>query len=377
MKREINVELADCYTGVTIDYKDLPALFQCMTVDSTDPINFNLTVLNTSESDQILFRVKALALPSDENNLISCVFDPKVNNIQIITFSPHPSAWHYFNIENFTGNASKYVDCESYLRTDDEELDSQTTSLMRDDKGRFFTFDFGLPTTEVQDVTSLINLTSNEVETVRFKVSQFIDIGGSLTIEASLLMSLKYYMGYRRELKKGALLAFTEENQFIRIVICLNIGHASTPLETGQCKFNDRVTPALFVFNSTDSESIYDKVIIPFPESGTWYVSLRMFCDDVVCPCRTSHNGTKYYVEGKGNEQDGENMSGELSSNVTRPGESKCNGTVVLGFASTSCVGGRCSNHGDCLLNTFGGLVLSFCSCSSGYGGKNLVTKVV
>lgn len=376
VRREENIELVDCYTGVTIDHRDLPAAFQCMSLDSTDPISFNITVTNTLESNKILFRVQALSFPTDEQYLISCAFDPNVNNIQRVTFSPHPSAWHYINIEHVIGNASRYADCESYLRTDDEDLEQITNSLMRDDKGRFFTFDYELPTTDVQDVTSVINITSDQVKTVRFKVNQFIDIGGSIAIEASLLMSLNYYMGYRRELKKGALLAFTEDNQFFKVVVCLDIDHASTPLESGHCKFNDQVKPALFVLNSTDSETIYDKVIIPFPESGTWYLSLRLFCDEVVCPCKTSHNGTKYYIDTEANEKDGEDMSGELSANLTRPGESKCNGSMVLGLSSTSCVGGRCRNDGNCLLNTFGGLVMSFCSCSAGFGGKNLVNTL-
>lgn len=344
-----------------------------MSDDNTDPISFNITITNTLESNKVLFRVQALSFPTDEDYLISCAFDPKLNHIQTVTFSPNPSAWHYIYIEHIVSNTSSYADCESYLRTDEDYLNQTTSNLMRDDKGTFFAFDYGLPTTDVHDVTSVINITSDQVKTVRFTINKLIDIGGSVSIAASLLMSLNYYMGYKRELKKGALLAFTEENQFIKIVICLDIGHSSIPTESGHCKYNDQVKPALFVLNSTDSESIDDKVIIPFPESGTWYLTLRLFCDEVVCPCKTSHNGTKYYVDTEANEKDGQDISGELSDNLTRLGESKCNGSVLLALSSTSCVGGRCSNHGNCLVNTLGGLMMSFCSCSAGYGGKNSV----
>lgn len=77
-------------------------------------------------------------------------------------------------------------------------------------------------------------------------------------------------------------------------------------------------------------------------------------------------NGTKYYVDPNG--LDNEKYIGD--ANNTREGETACNATAVLSLSSTSCLNGRCSNHGGCGLNTFGGLVMSFCSCSAGYGGK-------
>ncbi|XP_068619166.1 post-GPI attachment to proteins factor 6 [Battus philenor] len=368
VKQEENVELIDCYSGLTIDYSRLPRAFKCISLDSSDPITLNITIKNTSvNNSEILFRIQSLSLPTEENYLVSCAFDPKLSNEQTITFKPYPNSWHYMQLDNVVGNATRYADCESYyLRYDPDEASNQTTlDLMRDDKGRFFTFNYGLPTTDLQDATSLVNLTSGEVKSLRFKVNQFLDIGGNLAIEISLLMSLKYYMGYRRELKTDGLLAFTDEDQFYKVVVCLDIGHASLPLESGRCRFNDHEKPALFVLNSTDSESIYEKVIIPYPDSGTWYITFRMFCDEIACPCRTSHNGTVYYVDPDGIYKNDLYVG---RTNNTRQGESSCNATAVLSLSSTSCVNGRCSNHGNCGLNTFGGLVMSFCSCSAGYG---------
>ncbi|XP_013135750.1 PREDICTED: transmembrane protein 8A [Papilio polytes] len=368
IRRETNISLIDCYSGIIIDYNRIPASYKCMSLDNSEPITLNLTIKNTStRNSEILFRVQSLSLPTEDNYLISCAFDPRFNNEQTITFNPFPNSWHYVQLEIISGNATKYADCESYyLRSDLDENTNQTTlDLMRDDKGRFFTFDYGLPTTDLHDPTSLVNLTSGDVKSLRFKVNQFLDIGGNFAIEASLFMNYKYYMGYKRELTKSGLLEFTEKNQFFKVVICMDIGHASVPLETGHCRFNDHVKPALFILNSTDSESIYDKVIIPYPDSGTWYITFRLFCDEVVCPCRTSDNGTKYYVDPNATDRD-EDIASLV--NNTRQGESVCNTTVVLSLSSTSCLSGRCSNHGNCGLNTFGGLVMSFCSCSAGYG---------
>ncbi|XP_012553127.1 post-GPI attachment to proteins factor 6 [Bombyx mori] len=367
VKEEEKIRFVDCYSGFNLDQKDMPATLKCMATDKPDPISLNITFLDidTSADTYVTLRLQSLSLPSDDNYIIYCIYDPKINNILSVTFTPNPNAWHYIRVDQTRENVTMVANCESYQRTDLSDAENLTIlDLMRDDKGRFFTFDYGLPTTDLQDATSVLNVTSSEIKSMRFKVNQFLDIGGSLSIEASLLMSLKYYMGnYKRESTKGDLLEFTEDNQFMKAVICLNVGHASVPLESGHCKYNDRVTPALFVLNSTDSESVYSKSIIPFPESGTWYLTFRLFCDSTVCPCPTSEDGTKYYVNSSGITDVG------LSSNKTRQGSSECNASVVVALSSSSCVGGSCSNHGNCLLNTFGGMVMSFCSCSAGYGG--------
>ncbi|KOB71277.1 Uncharacterized protein OBRU01_08413, partial [Operophtera brumata] len=294
VRKANEIEVIDCYRGVTVDYTEIPAYFKCITIDSVERISFNLTIVNASTiQNEVSFKVQALSLPTEENYLINCAFDPRINTVQTIVFAPHPNAWHYIHLDHVKGNASAIADCESYYpKAVEQEIDNHTVlDFMRDDKGRFFTFDYGLPTTDLQDVTSLINITSGETKSLRFKVNQFLDTGGSIAIEASLLMSIKYFMGYKRQYKSGSLLAFTEDNQFFKAVICMDIGHASLPLANGRCRYNDKEKPALFVLNSTDSESIYDKVVIPFPESGTWYLSLRLFCDSVVCPCRTSDDG--------------------------------------------------------------------------------------
>ncbi|KAL4706964.1 hypothetical protein ACJJTC_019502 [Scirpophaga incertulas] len=367
VKTEDDIDLIDCYNGITLSYSRIPAYFKCISLDNAEPVRLNVTIVGiSSNSKHVGLKVQSLSLPTDENYLVSCAFDPRVRNTHVISFFPHPNSWHYVHID-LRDSTTNVADCESYyLTTDLDDSDNITIlDLMRDDKGRFFTFDYGLPTTDLQDATSLVNLTSSEIKSVRFNVNPFLDIGGSLSIEASLLMSLKYYMGYKREAKKDSLLAFTEDNQFFKAVICLNIGHTSIPLESGRCKYNDQEQPALFILNSTDSETIYDKVLIPFPDSGTWYLTFRIFCDSVVCPCPTSDNGTKYYVSADALKKD---LEVPGSWNNTRQGTEECNATVVLSVSSTSCVGGRCSNHGNCLLNTFGGLVMSFCSCSAGYG---------
>ncbi|CAH2094756.1 unnamed protein product [Euphydryas editha] len=367
LKSDDTSQYINCYKPVTLDYESLPTIFKCKSEDNLEPIKLDLNInMTTAPNTNITVRIQSESSPTEDNFILYCVFNPTLNKNQIITFHSYPKAVHFINVDLIDGNTSNIADCDSYVKDFDYAENQTLATLMRDDKDRFFTFDYGLPTTDLQDVTSLVNLTSNEIRSLRFDINQFIDIGGSLTVEASILMSLKYYMGYKREFKKGALLAFTEDNKFFKVVVCLDVSHSSIPLQSGHCKFNDRVKPALFVLNSTDSDSIYDKVIIPFPEGATWYLTFRLFCDSVVCPCRTSHNGTRYYVDATENSEE---IDTTMFSNITREGETECNATVVLSVSSHSCVNGRCSNHGNCGINTFSGLVMSFCACSSGYGG--------
>lgn len=365
VKRKDDIELIDCHGPVVLDYADFPGDYKCITPDSLLPINLDLTVTNAPEDSYIFIKIQALSLPTEDNFLLFCFYDPEEYNSINITFVPNPNSWHYISLGSLGANQTKVANCESYFSvTDDdiEQVNDYPLELMRDDRGRFFTFDFGLPTTDIQDATSIINVTSGEVVTARFKVNNFHDIGGTLAIDISLLMSLKYYMGYTRELRKSSLLAFSEDNPYKRLVVCMDINHFSTPLANGKCRYNDRVEKALFVLNTTDSNSIYDKIFIPYPESGVWYLSFRLFCDNIVCPCKTADDG-RYYVSTNGADED------VLVTNGTRLGEKKCNVSVVLSISSGSCIAGRCLNRGSCMLNTLGGLVMSFCSCPPGYGG--------
>lgn len=369
VRKHEDIQFIDCQSTISIDYIDLPKDFKCMAADSIQPIELEVSVNNAPEDSKVFVKIEAHSLPTVEEYLLYCYFELAFTTKQNIFFEPSPNTWHYLTIGELKGNISAVANCESYLRTEDDIENNTILELMRDDKGRFFTYDFGVPTTDIQDATSVLNVTSDAVTTYRFKVNQFHDIGGSLTIETSLLMSLKYYMGYTRSLTDGVL-EFSAEHPYIKVVICMDVGHASVPLVDGQCRYNDRITPALFSLNSTDSESVYDKIIIPYPDSGVWYLSFRLFCDSTVCPCKTSTDGKKYYVNPNAIDRDDFKV---VSANDTRVGESQCNASIVLSISSNTCVGGRCLNRGNCLLNTFGGMVMSYCQCSSGFGGENML----
>lgn len=362
VKLEENILQIDCYAGVAIAYNVLPALYKCMSL-SGDAISLNV---KTTDYRKQYIAIDALSIPTEDNNIVYCSLERKAS-IQVITFIPHPAVWHYIQIGNIEGDLSRLPDCKiNYARSDDKFSNHTIIDLIRVDKGRFFAFNYSLPYNSYDDLNT-ININSSEIKSLRFKINQFVDIGGSLLISASLLMKLRYYVRYRRDLEKQPRLAYTHDQEFVNVVICMDIGHPSIPLQTGQCKYNNRLTPALFVLDSKDPESIYSKTYIPFPESGTWYLTLRIFCDAGIY--RPAENLSMNHVNTPADKEEDSNASEDNYSSFTDTSE--CSATIVLVVSSMSCVNSRCNNHGECRLHSVGGLVMSFCSCRDGYGSKS------
>jgi len=99
-------------------------------------------------------------------------------------------------------------------------------------------------------------------------------------------------------------------------------------------------------------------VHVPYPEAGTWYVSLRVFCPDEAtisgrnCSCgRTCPRGDAKIC----------------STCECLP---RCGSTRVESIVSSSpCIEGRCGGHGECMHYMSGGFVFSACQCIGGYRG--------
>jgi len=108
-------------------------------------------------------------------------------------------------------------------------------------------------------------------------------------------------------------------------------------------------------------------VHVPFPEAGTWYVSLRVFCPEE-------------------EEEEEKIISG---SNSTSNNSCSCSYTCLKGdvacetcdclprcavrvesiVSSSPCIEGRCGGHGKCMHYMSGGFVFSACHCTGGYRG--------
>lgn len=104
-----------------------------------------------------------------------------------------------------------------------------------------------------------------------------------------------------------------------------------------------RTVPDIWV-NSTEPSFVY----IPYPEPGTWFLTIKAFCLDDSCTCA-------------------ENCSSSVCKNCTCAKE--CSYQVETNVGSYACVNGQCNDHGRCMHYSSGGLVFSSCDCVVGYRG--------
>lgn len=199
---------------------------------------------------------------------------------------------------------------------------------------------------------------------------------------------------------------------------------AALPKWPNQCAFGQHVFPAASIMNNTNEDTSTGLVHVPFPEPGTWYVTLGLFCHgaetsritiidsvkefikkyvdllhDVRVPCACANN-TDYYQKCV---NDGHCLSEMSESETLKVKEclmdskctskhnemarkfelhhryateqsvatdsKSCNASAVFTISSSPCVAGRCGRYGRCYHYMSGGFVFSTCLCIKGYRG--------
>lgn len=390
---KINVSILACDEKVNVNLLNRTShtkdVYKCY-INNGDSSDFELNLSVISQCDSCLWavlKVQGRSLPTDDENLSICAvnLNEKQNDINII-FYPYPNEWHYLEItygndDMLTSQVSKINLCsasEKFVdRNQSTDLgDSSVFELVRDTKSEYFTFEYNLPPNMNDYSPTLVNLTSGNVTYMKFNIFPVQDIGGTLSLGATLKMDLKYYMGYKREKTPTSEYYFTDIDHFFKVVVCIGLDKALIPLVNETCFINGKVKPAIIVINSTDSDSVSNIVHIPYPEIGAWYVTMAIFCDkESVCPCKTEleKNETKYLVK-----------AGERAVNGTdlRIGSDKCNASIVFSVSSAPCLGGKCGLNGACNFYMSGGFIYSSCRCKGGYAGNlylfiyNLAIKI-
>lgn len=78
---------------------------------------------------------------------------------------------------------------------------------------------------------------------------------------------------------------------FLQVVACIRPHNLEVPDMSGNCTFNGVSTASQIVINSTLTNS---SISIPYPETGVWYASFRLFCDKC-SPCSCSEDCKQQY----------------------------------------------------------------------------------
>ncbi|XP_035778518.1 uncharacterized protein LOC118459348 [Anopheles albimanus] len=215
------------------------------------------------------------------------------------------------------------------------------------------------------------------------------------------------------------------------VIVCLRLEEPGIPTWPDKCVYGRHIYPAAIVINNTDADTNTGLVHVPFPEPGSWYVTLGLFCHGPDLTARTTiidsvkdfirtYRGSleamrspcscadrlAYYrtcvsderclgalnetetlkikeclmdAKCSGSTAQSERMARrfelhhkyvtEQSVSGGTVGNPECNSSVVFTISSSPCVAGRCGRFGRCYHYMSGGFVFSTCLCLRNYRG--------
>ncbi|XP_025160455.1 uncharacterized protein LOC105180994 [Harpegnathos saltator] len=243
-------------------------------------------------------------------------------------FKPYANSFHYITLRLLSGNMSNII-----VRLINQVIFDQVTpvELTRKSFPEFFLFDYEhLYGNDTKPQP--FNVTADILSVFNFKIGRVYDVGGTITL------------GFK-------LVDINEKYKNIVLIACISLGHYSNITSGGACERVHGITTADVYVNITGPAYIH----VPFPEEGTWYVSMRAFCseettDSNICPCGQMC------------------LRGDTACN-TCDCLSRCPVQVESIVASSPCIEGRCNDHGKCMHYMSGGFVFSACHCTGGYRG--------
>lgn len=165
--------------------------------------------------------------------------------------------------------------------------------LLRQTYREFFMYDYDLVPDLNGSVPISINLTAAIPALMKFDIGDVYDIGGTL----SFAIAMKYdiagglidsvptasssAIGLNGEAAIAEKLVAAEDatkrtNQ--TVIVCMRLNEPGIPTWPDKCVYGRQSFAANSVINNTDAETGTGLIHIPFPETGTWYITLGLFC---------------------------------------------------------------------------------------------------
>ncbi|XP_067124173.1 transmembrane protein 8B-like isoform X3 [Centruroides vittatus] len=264
-----------------------------------ETVNFTLEVALTACESRLLKEISDVAselaptteLP-EENKTIFSSF-----NHSNILYEPHYFFYEHNKAQEFL--LSCWPQVTLTRETEPNHFSFQYVVLYNDNLSYFMNVSTFIPT-----------FTKFPIETV-------IDIGGTLAIEV-IFPSMNQNMTTN-----------------MTIEICIQFGIRPIFNENGSC-----LSAMSLQVNTSSRDNRIATMLIPFPEIGTWYISLFPRC----------------YVQ-----------DDDFNSTVVPCDNS--NVSVFLNIKSTPCNLNECGKHGNCHIYSSGGLIYSSCHCVAGWRG--------
>lgn len=162
--------------------------------------------------------------------------------------------------------------------------------LLRQTYREFFMYDYDLVPDANGTVPISINLTAGLPALMKFDIGDVYDIGGTL----SFAIAMKYdIMGGLIDSVpttsttidlngEGAiaekLVAEDTKRSNQTVIVCMRLNEPGIPTWPDKCSYGRHTFAANSVINNTDGETGTGVIHVPFPETGTWYVTIGLFC---------------------------------------------------------------------------------------------------
>ncbi|KAG5671933.1 hypothetical protein PVAND_002101 [Polypedilum vanderplanki] len=296
------------------------------------------------ECKDINFIVQSRSLPTAKNYLHSTIINVSQINDDVIEFYPHENAWHYVDLkfldqQNASKNASSAIvgnnsnavqhriefnmtigfqlkntngniDDDNGVENNNNRIDTSNDDfmqyippmpknrlfdeypLMRQTYREFFMYDYDLVPDVNGTVPISINLTSRMPALMKFEIGDVYDIGGTLTFAIAMKSDVTS-TPIRDEsspsstssiyIEQAIAEKLTAEEAKINnqtVIICIRLNEPGIPTFPDKCTYGRQTFPANTIINNTNDDTSMSVIHIPFPESGTWYVTMGLFCTD-------------------------------------------------------------------------------------------------
>lgn len=167
-------------------------------------------------------------------------------------------------------------------------------------------FDYDLLPDINGTVPASLNLTAGTPALFKFIVGDVYDIGGTLSFAVSMKQDIR-----GNSVDQNAALSATERAPVFAqklvdtsaeddakaintarsnqtIIVCMHLGVPGVPTWPDRCVYGRHVFPAAIIVNNTDADTSTGLVHVPFPESGSWFVTLGLFCHGAETAARTT-----------------------------------------------------------------------------------------
>jgi hypothetical protein len=349
---------------------------------------------------RLVVRVQSRSIPSEKSFIKAEIIEPTFADKSVtIPFVTSEDNWHFVEFI-FEGSAT-ITESKSSLRfslkyfREDTERTVNTTGwrifnsdritnvmrykqydLVRESSTESFSYSYELRQKFTISSSVAVNLTSNEFAVLQFRLRQHADIGGTL----------QFVISFKPRVDK-ATKTIEAEPEGHKIIACIRPEAPELPTWPDLCSYDDdKIAAPLVLSKSTDNSSM----MIPYPESGVWYATFKLFCGECVpcsCPdgCQKTFEGCVKDCEATCVDRHTcNNCSLDCKTEVVNSNgcakcdcegpclrnKQVCNSSVVFDISSTACAN-NCGKHGRCMFMVCDGVVYATCVCSDNYRGKD------